>query len=228
MTSTPPLGQLLHSFFVDHLITVKGLRPASVRSYRDTIRLLLVFAAADKGCKITRLKTSDLTFERVVGFLRHLEEDRGNHTRTRNQRLAAVHTLFDYIATRDPEMLGTCQRVTAIPMNARPQPRPSSSNATRSKTCYITYPERAGSRCEIEPCCCSSTTPGRGCKKWPTCGSNTSTSASTHWCACTARATSGAPAHCGSRPRNSCAPYWTRRRHRGRRRHRYSAPRGGP
>ena len=116
MTSTPPSGQLLHSFFVDHLITVKGLRPASVRSYRDTIRLLLVFAAADKGCKITRLTTGDLTFDRVVGFLRHLEEDRGNHIRTRNQRLAAVHTLFDYIATRDPEMLGVCQRVAAIPM----------------------------------------------------------------------------------------------------------------
>ena len=115
MTSTPPLGQLLHSFFVDHLITVKGLRPASVRSYRDTIRLLLVFAATDKGCKITRLTTGDLTFERVLGFLRHLEQDRGNHTRTRNQRLAAVHTLFDYIATRDPEMLGVCQRVAAIP-----------------------------------------------------------------------------------------------------------------
>jgi site-specific recombinase XerD len=116
MNSTRPLGQLLQSFFVDHLITVKGLRPASVRSYRDTIRLLLVFAAADKGCKITRLTTSDLSFDRVVGFLRHLEEDRGNHPRTRNQRLAAVHTLFDYIATRDPEMLGICQRVAAIPM----------------------------------------------------------------------------------------------------------------
>jgi len=25
MTSTPPLGQLVHSIFVDHLITVKGL-----------------------------------------------------------------------------------------------------------------------------------------------------------------------------------------------------------
>jgi hypothetical protein len=68
MTSTPPLGQLLQSFFVEHLITVKGLRPASVRSYRDTIRLLLIFAAADKGCKITRLSTSDLTFDRVVGL----------------------------------------------------------------------------------------------------------------------------------------------------------------
>lgn len=63
MTSIPPLGQLLQSFFVEHLITVKGLRPASVRSYRDTVRLLLVFAAADKGCKITRLSTGDLTFD---------------------------------------------------------------------------------------------------------------------------------------------------------------------
>jgi integrase/recombinase XerD len=37
MSSTTPLGPILHSFFVDHLITVKGLRPASVRSYRDTV-----------------------------------------------------------------------------------------------------------------------------------------------------------------------------------------------
>ncbi len=80
----------MHSFFVDHLITVKGLRPASVRSYRDTIRLLLCFVADDKGTKITRLTVDDLTFERIVGFLRHLEHDRGNHTRTRNQRLAAT------------------------------------------------------------------------------------------------------------------------------------------
>ena len=73
MIGTEPLGPILHSFFVDHLITVKGLRPASVRSYRDTIRLFLQFAAADKHCKITRLALADLTFERVVGFLKDLE-----------------------------------------------------------------------------------------------------------------------------------------------------------
>jgi site-specific recombinase XerD len=117
MTDThPPLGAVLHSFFVDHLITVKGLRPASVRSYRDTIRLLLTFVAADKGCRITRLTLGDLSFERMVSFLRYLEVDRHNHVRTRNQRLAAIHALFDYIATRSPEMLGVCQRVAAIPM----------------------------------------------------------------------------------------------------------------
>jgi integrase/recombinase XerD len=116
MTETQPLGPVLHSFFADHLITVKGLRPASVRSYRDTIRILLTFAAADKSCRITRLCLGDLSFDRIIRFLRYLEDDRGNHARTRNQRLAALHTLFEYIATRSPEMLATCQQVAAIPM----------------------------------------------------------------------------------------------------------------
>jgi len=116
MTGKRPLGPLVHSFFLDHLVTVKGLRPASMRSYRDTIRLLLCFVAEQQRTKITKLNVQDLSFERVLGFLRYLENDRHNHVRTRNQRLAALHTLFDYIATREPEMLDTCQRVRAIPM----------------------------------------------------------------------------------------------------------------
>lgn len=125
MSAPVTLGALLHSFFVDHLIAVKGLRPASVRSYRDTIRLLLTFLAAQQSTKITRLRLEDLSFEHIVAFLRHLEHDRGNGVRTRNQRLAALHTLFDYIATREPAMLGECQRVAAIPMKrtALPQTR---------------------------------------------------------------------------------------------------------
>jgi integrase/recombinase XerD len=115
MTGSRPLGPLVHSFFLDHLITVKGLRPASVRSYRDTIRLLLCFVAENKGTKLTKLSIEDLSFDRILGFLRHLEHDRANHVRTRNQRLAALHTLFEYIATREPEMLGVCQQVAAIP-----------------------------------------------------------------------------------------------------------------
>ncbi len=116
MSPARPLGPLMHSFFVDHLVAVKGLRPASVRSYRDTMRLLLCFVAKEKGTKITKLGLEDLSFEVVLGFLGYLEGERGNHVRTQNQRLAALHTLFDYIATREPDMLGVCQRVAAIPM----------------------------------------------------------------------------------------------------------------
>jgi len=120
--SSNVLGPILYSFFTDHLTVQKGLRPASVRSYRDTVRLFLPFAAADKACRITRLVLEDLTCDRVLRFLRHLEEDRGNHARTRNQRLGALHTLFDYIATRVPEMMAVCQQVAAIPMKRTPLP----------------------------------------------------------------------------------------------------------
>src|SRR5260370_29357408 len=61
MPGQGPLGPPIHSFFLDHLVTVKGLRPASVRSYRDTIRLLLCFVAKDKGTKITKLNLEDLS-----------------------------------------------------------------------------------------------------------------------------------------------------------------------
>jgi integrase/recombinase XerD len=122
VSPTTPLGPLLHSYFLDHLIAVKGLRPGSVRSYRDTIRLLLLFIAADKRCKLTRLQLGDLTFERVLAFLRDLEQGRGNSISTRNQRLAAVRSLFEYIATRSPEMLAVCQQVAAIPAKRVPPP----------------------------------------------------------------------------------------------------------
>ena len=101
MTGARPLGPLVHSFFIDHLVVVKGLRAASVRSYSDTIRLLLCFVADQQRTKITKLNVEDLSFEQVLGFLRYLENDRHNHVRTRNQRLAALHTLFEYIASRD-------------------------------------------------------------------------------------------------------------------------------
>lgn len=108
------IGSFVHSFFVDHLDRQRRLRPATIRSYRDTLRLFLAFVAHARGRKITSLSLEDLTFERVLEFLAHLEKERGNHIRTRNQRLAALHGFFVYLAQRRPELLETAERVAAI------------------------------------------------------------------------------------------------------------------
>jgi integrase/recombinase XerD len=110
-----PIGPVVQSFFVDGLVTMKGLRPSSVRSYRDGIKLFLRFVADAAHRRITQLTIADLTFDRVLEFLRHLEENRHNHARTRNQRLALLHTFFEYLALRAPEMLAVAERVAAIP-----------------------------------------------------------------------------------------------------------------
>ena len=96
MNAPHTLGQLLHSFFEDYLPCQKGLQPTTIRSYRDAVVLYLHFAAQERRCKLTRLQPQDLACERVVRFLRHLETQRGNTVATRNQRLAALRSLFDY------------------------------------------------------------------------------------------------------------------------------------
>jgi integrase/recombinase XerD len=113
--SSPTLGQLLFSFFEDHLKCQKGLRPASIKSYRDTVKLFLQFVAEDSGRKLSRLSIAELTYERVQSFLKTLEAKRHNHIRTRNQRLAALRAFFAYVVHRLPEALKEAERVAAIP-----------------------------------------------------------------------------------------------------------------
>jgi integrase/recombinase XerD len=114
------LGPILYSFFEDHIKVQKGLRPASVGSYRDTLRLFLRFVALQTRHRICNLKLADLTSDRVLFFLKHLEENRGNQVVTRNQRLAALHTFFEYLAGRAPEILLEAERVAAIPTKRTP------------------------------------------------------------------------------------------------------------
>jgi hypothetical protein len=45
----------------------------------------------------------------------HSEVHRGNQPRTRNNRLAAIHAFFQYVAICEPALALQCQRVLAIP-----------------------------------------------------------------------------------------------------------------
>ena len=113
--NTPALGMLIRSFFEDYLICQKGLSAATIKSYRDGLRLFLGYVAEDRSCRITRLTTADLTANEVTAFLNEIELKRNNHVRTRNQRLAGLRSFFGYLASRVPEALQEAERVEAIP-----------------------------------------------------------------------------------------------------------------
>jgi integrase/recombinase XerD len=117
------LGPLVYAFFEDQLKCQKGLRQASIRSYRDALRLFLLFVAEDAGRKLTRLSLSELTGDRVRRFLSFLEQKRHNQVRTRNHRLAAIRSFFDYLAIREPTMLAEGQHVAAIPVKRTSPPQ---------------------------------------------------------------------------------------------------------
>ena len=106
---------LLQSFFTDRLIGQRRASTHTIAGYRDTFRLLLRFATTRAGTAPCELDIDQIDAQLVSAFLDHLEHDRGNRVRTRNNRLAAIHSLFGYAALRHPEHAATIQRVLAIP-----------------------------------------------------------------------------------------------------------------
>ncbi|MCA1699771.1 MAG: site-specific integrase [Actinobacteria bacterium] len=109
------LAPTLQAFFTERLITQRNASPRTVASYRDTFRLLLAFAQRKTGKQPCQLDLDDLDAPLIGAFLNHLEQNRGNSPRTRNARLAAIHSLYRFAALRHPEHAATIARVMAIP-----------------------------------------------------------------------------------------------------------------
>jgi site-specific recombinase XerD len=105
---------LLESFFTDGLHHQRSVSPHTVSAYRDTFRLLLGFAKEKLGKEPSKLCIEDLDAKFIGLFLDHLESKRNNSVRTRNHRLAAIHSLFQYAALREPAHSRLIQQVLAI------------------------------------------------------------------------------------------------------------------
>lgn len=115
MTSSPSFPPLLEAFFLDRLLREQRASPHTVASYRDTFRLLLRFAHQRLHKAPSALDLEDLAAPFLAEFLDYLETERGNSARSRNHRLAAIHSFFRYIAYQQPQHSALIQRVLALP-----------------------------------------------------------------------------------------------------------------
>jgi site-specific recombinase XerD len=109
------LAPLLEAFFLDRLLRQQRASPNTIASYRDTFRLLLAFAEKRLLKAPSALLLSDIDAPFVGSFLDYLESQRNNSVRTRNARLAAIHSFFRFIAIGEPAHSALIQRVLAIP-----------------------------------------------------------------------------------------------------------------
>lgn len=109
------LAPVLQAFFTDRLLAQRRASPHTIAGYRSTFRLLLGFATANNGKTPSALDIADLDAPLISAFLDHLEHERHCTARTRNWRLAAIHSLFGYASLHHPEHAATIGRVLAIP-----------------------------------------------------------------------------------------------------------------
>ncbi|MGH3826230.1 MAG: tyrosine-type recombinase/integrase [Pseudonocardiaceae bacterium] len=125
LTATP------QAFFTTYLTGQKAASAHTISAYRDTWRMLLTYLRDTTGTQPADIEFTDLGTEAVTGFLTHLETQRHNSVRTRNARLAAIHSVFSYAAYRHPEHTDVIARVLAI----------QTKNTHTTIVTYLTDPE---------------------------------------------------------------------------------------
>ena len=109
------LAPSMQAYFTDRLINQRSASQNTIAAYRHTFQLLLRFITQRTGRQPSDLDIADLDATLIAAFLQHLERERANTVATRNNRLAAVHSLFTYLALHHPEHADTIQRVLAVP-----------------------------------------------------------------------------------------------------------------
>jgi integrase/recombinase XerD len=125
------LAPSLQAYFTDRLIGQRAASPNTIASYKLTLRLLLAFAAGKTVKALSALDIADLDAPLITAFLDHLRQDRHNGVRSRNNRLAAIHSLSAYLGLHHPEHAGSIQRVLAVP----------AKRTERNLVTYLTDPE---------------------------------------------------------------------------------------
>lgn len=124
-------SDLLQSYFTEYLMRERNASPHTIANYRDTFRLVIAFAQKSLSKPPTKLAIADLGAPFIASFLNHLERDRGVSPRSRNVRLAAIHSFFNYVALQEPAVGGVAQRVLAI----------KSKRCAKSPVEFLTRPE---------------------------------------------------------------------------------------
>lgn len=130
------MGYWLKRYLQEYMPVIRNLSRNTITSYRDALHQLLVYATT-KGYSIGSLRVEEITVTLVCDFLSYLESVKSCSIQTRNQRLAAIHSLAEYIATSDPQYVHWFQKLKSIPVK-RNVPREINGRAVPR----ITYLEK--------------------------------------------------------------------------------------
>lgn len=108
---TTDFAQCLASYLTIYLPGQLGLSENTVMAYRDTFKLVLVFAESKYHLRPEKITLADFSSDFIADFLRWLEQERGCSVATRNQRLAALRAFSRYARTQHPAYLFESQKI---------------------------------------------------------------------------------------------------------------------
>ena len=110
-------AQSLQKYFSEHLVHLRRCRDNTIKSYRDTFKIFLRYMSEKKSIFPHKMSLAKFTYDEIVGFRKYLEKNRKNSDRTRNQRLAAIHSFVRFLQHEHPERIAQWQRIQSMPVH---------------------------------------------------------------------------------------------------------------
>ena len=111
--------RLVRDFLTVFLGGQKAVSPNTVKSYRESVNLLLNYICERNGIALGKLCFEHLSTEAIVGFLDYLEKTRQSSISTRNQRLACIRSFFKYAGSRDVGLQAYVNELSFIPLKKK-------------------------------------------------------------------------------------------------------------
>lgn len=151
MKNPNDFASLLSEFLGEYLPAQKNASQRTVRSYRDTFKLFLIYMESERKVKPEKIRMKDLTSQLVLDFLSWLERERNISVSSRNQRLSAIRSFFRYAQFEMPEGLARFQAVLALPSKKAAKPTVPHLSAEEMKV-LLSCPEQSTARGRRDLC----------------------------------------------------------------------------
>jgi site-specific recombinase XerD len=91
----------IRNFLADYLPNRREYSVNTVQSYRDALKLLIMFLREVKGYKLAQIDFNIFSTELIFEFLTWLKYSRNCSTASVNQRITALRSFFSYAADQD-------------------------------------------------------------------------------------------------------------------------------
>lgn len=111
---TNNFAKYLSCFLSKYLPGERNVSPNTILAYKDAFVQFITFMKEQKGIGVQKLTLEKITKEAVIEFLDWLQQKRHCSNATRNYRLAAIRSFFNYLQYENPERLFEWQKILSI------------------------------------------------------------------------------------------------------------------
>ena len=112
ITKPTDFSKNITNFLGDYLPFQRNFSKNTIYSYRDTIKLFLIYIKDELNYEIEKFNMKNFNKELIISFLKYIRKDCS--ISTANQRLAAIKSFSKFCQIENPELLRQLQEIISI------------------------------------------------------------------------------------------------------------------